>query len=295
MPAQEGKYWWTKPLATDGVDNSPEIRVCVPIESHIKARDCDIKIGKKSLKVGLRGQEPIIDDVLWKECNFEESTWEVNEEEGKRCIVLTIMKKAKWDIWPYLVKCEERAPDTTITHKCFLDISIGGEMIGRVVVGLYGKLVPKTAENFRALCTGEKGTSQSGYALHYKGSPFHRVVTNFMCQSGDFTTRDGTGGESIYGERFEDESFVVKHTKPGLLSMSNDGMHSNGSQFFITVKPTPHLDQKHVVFGEVLEGFGDVVQRIEKVGSKTGQPQKEVLIEDCGELEASAGAASGEQ
>jgi len=285
MPARADKYYWSKPLATDGVDNSPEIRVCVPIESDIKAKDCDVKIGKRSLKVGLRGQDLIIDDVLWKDCNFDESTWEISEDAGKRCVVLTILKVGKWDRWPYLLKCEEVLPDTTITRRTFLDVSVDGKPLGRIVLGLYGKLCPKTVENFRALCTGEKGVGQSGKPLHYKGCKFHRIVSKFMCQGGDFTEGDGTGGESIYGERFEDENFELNHSKPGLLSMSNAGPDSNGSQFFITFKETPHIDSKHVVFGEVLEGFGDVVQRIEKAGTKTGEPTKCVVIEDCGELE----------
>lgn len=285
MPAQKDKYYWTKPLATDGVDNSPEIRVCVPVEGNIKAKDCDVKIGKTSLKVALKGQDPIIEDALWKEINLEESTWEMDEDKGKRCIVITILKKGKWDNWPYLLKCEEVLPDTTITHRAFLDIVIGTKSVGRIVLGLYGNLCPKTVENFRALCTGEKGTGQSGKPLHYKGCPFHRIVPNFMAQGGDFTEGDGTGGESVYGERFADENFILKHTKPGLLSMANAGQDSNGSQFFITLRDTPHIDGKHVVFGEVLEGYGDVVERMAKVGSPSGEPSKKVVIEDCGILE----------
>eukprot|EP00413_Alexandrium_margalefii_P008219 CAMPEP_0204530020 /NCGR_PEP_ID=MMETSP0661-20131031/10385_1 /ASSEMBLY_ACC=CAM_ASM_000606 /TAXON_ID=109239 /ORGANISM="Alexandrium margalefi, Strain AMGDE01CS-322" /LENGTH=285 /DNA_ID=CAMNT_0051536075 /DNA_START=42 /DNA_END=899 /DNA_ORIENTATION=- len=285
MPSQPDKYYWTKPRATDGVDNSPEIRVCVPVEDGRKAKDYEVKIGKRSLKVALKGQDPIIDDVLWKECYLEESTWEMDEDQGKRCIVITILKQGKWDNWPWLLKCEETGPDTTITHKAFLDIVIGTKAVGRIVLGLYGNLCPKTVENFRALCTGEKGIGASGKPLHYKGCPFHRVVRKFMIQAGDFTEGDGTGGESIYGERFEDENFILKHSKPGLLSMSNPGENSNGSQFFITLRDTPHLDGRHVVFGEVLEGYGDVVERIELVGSQKGETSKKVIIEDCGILE----------
>lgn len=179
-----------------------------------------------------------------------------------------------------IVSCTDK-PE--ITNKVFFDISIGGAAPERVIFGLYGKVVPKTSENFRALCTGENGVGKSGKPLHFKGSIFHRIIPNFMIQGGDFTNRNGTGGESIYGNKFNDENFIVRHTGPGLLSMANAGPNTNGSQFFITTVATPWLDGRHVVFGEVIEGI-EIVKKVEAVGSSSGRPSKEVTIVESGEL-----------
>lgn len=167
--------------------------------------------------------------------------------------------------------------------RVYFDMAIGGQPAGRIVMELFADTTPRTAENFRALCTGEKGIGRSGKPLHFKGSTFHRVIPNFMCQGGDFTAGNGTGGESIYGSKFADENFIKKHTGPGVLSMANAGPGTNGSQFFICTTKTEWLDGKHVVFGQVVEGM-NVVKEVEKVGSSSGRTARPVVVADCGQL-----------
>ena len=185
---------------------------------------------------------------------------------------------------------QRKHSDAIVTSKVYFDIRIGDEDAGRIVMGLYGKDVPKTAENFRNLCTGEKGIGKSGKPLHYKGSIFHRIIPGFMLQGGDFTKGNGTGGESIYGDKFPDEAFVYGHDEPGLLSMANSGPGTNGSQFFITTVPTPHLNGKHVVFGMVLDGM-TLVKRLERLGSASGDTKAVIVIHDCGELKGTIASA----
>ena len=184
-------------------------------------------------------------------------------------------------------QADSSAPATSSGNpRVFLDIEIGGKPAGRLVCELYADVVPKTAENFRALCTGEMGTGTHNKPLHFKGNSFHRIIPGFMCQGGDFTKGNGTGGESIYGSKFKDESFkgkAGKHSGLGCLSMANSGPNTNGSQFFICTASTPWLDGKHVVFGKVIQGL-DIVKKMEKCGTSSGRPIKQVKIANCGDM-----------
>ncbi|XP_078387000.1 peptidyl-prolyl cis-trans isomerase-like [Cetorhinus maximus] len=160
--------------------------------------------------------------------------------------------------------------------RVYMDIASRGNTLGRIVMELRADVVPKTAENFRALCTGEKG-------FGYKGSIFHRIIPGFMCQGGDFTKNNGTGGKSTYGENFADENFQLMHMGLGTLSMANAGPNTNGSQFFICTAVTPWLNGKHVVFGKVIEG-ADVIKKMENLGSGGGKTSSTVSIINCGQM-----------
>lgn len=180
---------------------------------------------------------------------------------------------------------KSKKPEKTVRKRCFLDLSINEVEAGRIIIELYDDIVPKTTENFRALCTGEHGVgATTGKPLHYKDCMFHRVVRNFMIQGGDFSEHSGRGGESIYGGFFEDENFDRKHDRPYLLSMANRGKNTNGSQFFITTQQAPHLDGLHVVFGEVISGK-EVIKKIEhQPTNEKSRPYNPCTIANCGEL-----------
>ena len=227
-------------------------------------------------------KEAALVEALWTEKDEADcQKWrdaKVADWDAKGKMLVKYPERGDLDAW--LDKQCQKTKDAALTvrsnPKVFFDMQIGDDKPGRIVMQIRKDVVPKTAQNFIELCTGKPG-------FGYKGCPFHRVIPGFMCQGGDITRGDGTGGDSIFGERFEDEDFAARHDRRGLLSMANAGPDTNGSQFFITTAPTPHLDGAHVVFGEVVEGL-DVVERIEACGSASGELSQEVKIAKCGEL-----------
>jgi len=282
----------------DGVEASwsqttDDVSIKVPVPATARGKDIQFVVHPKRLSLKLSGSSLLEGNFADNTAaNVDESFWTLESDDaGNKYVAITLAKKQMgYESWDQLFEADK--VDLAITSRVFLQIKIGGELVGKVAIGLFGKVVPRTVENFRALCTGEKGVGASGKPLHYKGSKFHRVIPEFMVQGGDFTSGDGRGGESIYGAKFQDENFKVRHEEAGLVAMANAGPNTNGSQFYILLGAQPHLDGRHVVFGKVEAGM-DIVRRIEAVGSDSGAPGAEVEVVDCGEL--SGGAADVEK
>eukprot|EP00892_Ulva_mutabilis_P006628 jgi/Ulvmu1/4337/UM002_0060.1 len=267
-------------------EDSNNITVGVIVNENVRGKQVEMDVHPRRMALTIQGA-PVMEgdfpsghDVI-----PDGSFFEIEEQNGQRMVVVTLEKKNAASQWMEFFA--EEQIDLAITRKTFLDLRIGDDEDvepERIELGLYGNEVPKTVENFRALCTGEKGEGEAGKKLYYKGSTFHRIIKGFMLQGGDFTEGNGTGGESIYGRTFKDERLRVKHDAAMKLCMANAGPDTNGSQFYITFVPCPHLDGNHVVFGEVTAGQ-DVVRRIEsEAGSSSGDPEVPVTIVDCGEL-----------
>lgn len=256
----------------------------VPLPESAPSKAIELDLTRTKITVGLKGAPPLVSGYLGGACKTSSSFWVIEEDDnGERFMAVDIEKAGKFDRWGVFLTSEGDPSFAEVTTSVYLDISNDGTPAGRVVLGLFGKAAPRTAENFRCLCTGEKGTGEKGVPLHYKGSIFHRIIPGFMLQGGDFTASDGTGGESIFGDKFADEPFVYNHMSEGLLSMANSGEDSNGSQFFITVAATPWLDGKHVVFGRVLEGM-EVIKALEAEGNPDGSVKGTITISDCGQI-----------
>jgi len=290
-PVHGPSYYWTLSECISAVI------VYMPIADDVTPKDVIFNCQDWALKLGLvpeMGGLVINDQVLYK-VDVGESKYVIDEGVyGERCVIVWLPRLVKEEgdrfapmTEQFLLEGEKKraALQYKITHKAFLDIEVDGSPQGRIVLGLYGDIAPRTVENFRCLCTGEKGeSSETGSPLHYKGSRFHRVVSGFCIQGGQtFEDEEGSGGESIYGGTFEDESLRVRFKKPGMLAMANGGPDTNGSQFFITTCKADHLAHKFVGFGQVLEGY-QVVQAVEAIETEDGEPSVSIVISDCGEL-----------
>eukprot|EP00775_Hariotina_reticulata_P008549 gene8549-8732_t len=266
--------------------NTDEVLIKVPVANSVRGKDVHFEVhptrlqldvdGHRLLQGGLTDAGSIkCDDCFW--------VLETDDASGDKYVLITLTKAMMgYESWAALL--EEDQPDTTVTHRVMLDIQVG-KRVGRLVLGLFGNVAPKTVENFRCLVTGEKGSgSVSGKPLSFKNSVFHRIIPGFMAQGGDITLGNGMGGESIYGESFADENFKLKHDARGVLAMANAGPNTNNSQFYITFTPTPHLDGKHVVFGTVEAGWSTLVM-LEACGTDSGGTSNPVQILECRQLD----------
>lgn len=263
--------------------NTDEVFIQVPVDSDIRGKDISLEIKPKRLKLALKSSGDVLLEGTMADVAVDDSFWtlETDASTGSKHVSITLAKKTMgYASWENILESEK--VEAVVTDRAFFEIKIGDRVVGKILIGLFGGLVPRTVQNFKALCTGEKGQGPSGKPLHYKGTPFHRVISDFMAQGGDTTQGNGFGGESIYGEKFEDENFKLKHDARGLLAMANAGPGTNGSQFYILFNPQPHLDGKHVVFGKIEAGL-DILGRIEQVASESGEPSLPVTISDSGD------------
>jgi len=299
-PIHGNGYYWTLSKCTEAVI------IYIPIADDVTKKDVVFDCRNGTLKAGLVPEKGglVINDKVIYDVDVTDSYFTLDDGEYKeRCVVIWLEKRNRDQMWyaydrfepvgeRFLLQGEKKKATLTfdVTQKCFLDIEIDEKRMGRIVLGLYGNEMPRTVENFKCLCTGEKGTSEiTGEPLHYKGTRFHRVMPGFCIQGGQtFENEEGSGGESIYGTTFEDENLRMKFQDKGLIAMANGGPNTNGSQFFITTKRADHLSFKYVGFGEVLKGY-EVVKAIESLGTKTGEPQENAVIVDCGTLEFEEG------
>eukprot|EP00930_Biecheleria_cincta_P090944 TRINITY_DN8043_c1_g1_i2.p1 TRINITY_DN8043_c1_g1~~TRINITY_DN8043_c1_g1_i2.p1 ORF type:complete len:452 (-),score=67.52 TRINITY_DN8043_c1_g1_i2:68-1423(-) len=299
-PVHGAGYYWTLSKDTEAV------MIYVPIADDVKSSDVVFSCREWNLQIGTVREKGglVINDRVLYEVDVDDSYFLLDEGEyGERCICVRLEKRDKEQDWyaydrfepkseRFLLEGEKSKAQLRfqITHKCFFDIEIEGKPMGRIVFGLYGDQAPRTVENFRCLCTGEKGKSkETGEPLHYEGTRFHRILPGFIIQGGQtFENEEGSGGESIYGATFEDENLRVRFASSGLLAMANGGPNTNGSQFFITLNRADHLNFKCVGFGEVIDGM-QTIRAIESLGRPDGEPRENAVVAKCGELEFEEG------
>jgi cyclophilin family peptidyl-prolyl cis-trans isomerase len=272
-------------LAVAWKQGPDEILVRVPIGADVRGKDVQWEVHPARLRLAVNDEVLLEGDFGGHRVELDGCFWCIEEDSDQRFVEINIEKAAQEEWLQILESDTSASAAAAVTTHVFMDLEEDGKPIGMVTLGLFGDAAPRTVENFRSLSTGEKGSTADGTPLHYKGSSFHRIIPGFMIQGGDFTFGDGTGGESIYGGSFDDENFDIAHDARFLLSMANAGPNTNGSQFFITLNQTPHLDGKHTVFGKVVGGF-DTVSRVAHAGSPDGKPASKIVITDCGELDA---------
>ena len=254
--------------------------IMVPVDQETRGKDIKVEIKPKRMSL-VKSGVTLLEGSLAEGVVADNSFWSIEtSSNGSKTVQITLAKKEMgYGSWSDLLESER--VDPVVTDRAFLEIKIGEEIVGKMCIGLFGDICPKTVANFKALCTGENGLGKSGLPLHYKGCQFHRIIEGFMAQGGDITLGNGMGGESIFGPQFDDENFKIRHDSRGLLCMANAGPNTNSSQFYITFRPTPHLDGKHVVFGKIEVGL-DLLNRIEAVGTESGEPNLPVSISDSG-------------
>eukprot|EP00192_Tetraselmis_astigmatica_P012038 CAMPEP_0117678222 /NCGR_PEP_ID=MMETSP0804-20121206/17181_1 /TAXON_ID=1074897 /ORGANISM="Tetraselmis astigmatica, Strain CCMP880" /LENGTH=387 /DNA_ID=CAMNT_0005487593 /DNA_START=27 /DNA_END=1190 /DNA_ORIENTATION=+ len=290
-PAEGWKPTWSQ--------TATEVTISLPVEESIHKQDVKLEVHTKRLELRI-GDETVLEGQYGEdsESSFGQRVdpdgcfWSFESDtEAGRVLQVTLEKKMMGhDSWEKLFP--DDGPDMAFTDFVYMDVRAGERELGRLVLGLHGNVAPITVRNFVELCTGFKAPQEEGNEegegkeLTFRGSPFHRIIPRFMAQGGDITMGNGTGGVSIYGGKFDDENFVLKHDQAGILSMANAGPNTNGSQFFILFEPQPHLDGKHTVFGRVVDNDSmKVLRKMEDLGTKSGAPKDAVYISECGLLE----------
>ncbi|KAK9867412.1 hypothetical protein WJX84_000011 [Apatococcus fuscideae] len=260
--------------------STTDVDIYVHVDDGTRSSDIKFEILPQRLRLSV-GAEEILSGSLPERVSIDGCFWEIDRDYEQRVVRITLQKEVMGhESFQNLIEGDD-VSGLVVTDHMFLEISINGNVAGRLVVALYGEKVPLTVENFRQLCLGAQDPDDASRTMTYADSPIHRIIPGFMMQGGDITAGNGTGGKSIYGRIFPDEDLTIKHDAPFLLSMANAGPDTNDSQFFITFDAAPWLNGKHTVFGRVEEGM-ELLTKIEDLGSQDGQPQASIMITSCG-------------